>query len=147
MSRPSRMRYSCLLQSHVVSLLLSLVSTLFSDWRLTFFDIQVPSVSNKELVLPLHAHCGLSRLLCNGHSLLSNSYLSRTGIIEDPSCSVCDHPSQDTSHPILHCLFAPHALCLSTTSGSGPGEIPGLWGSMVSHHAPYLGRDGIKTSF
>ena len=110
MSRPSRMRYSCLLQSHVVSLLLSLVSTLFSDWRLTFFDIQVPSVSNKELVLPLHAHCGLSRLLCNGHSLLSNSYLSRTGIIEDPSCSVCGHPSQDTSHPILHCLFAPHAL-------------------------------------
>ena len=26
-------------------------------------------------------------------------------------------------------------LCLSTTSGPGPGELPGFWGSMVFHHA------------
>ena len=27
-------------------------------------------------------------------------------------------------------------LCLSTTSGPGPGELPGFWGSMVFCHAP-----------
>ena len=27
-------------------------------------------------------------------------------------------------------------LCLCTTSGRYPGELPGFWGSMVSHHAP-----------
>ena len=27
-------------------------------------------------------------------------------------------------------------LCLSTTSGPGPGELPGFWGSMVIRHAP-----------
>ena len=95
-------------QSLVVSLLLSLVSTrLFSDWRRTvsskFFDTQVPSISTEELVLPRHARCVLSRLRCNGHSLLLGSYLSRIGRIENPSCSACGHSSQDISHLILHC--------------------------------------------
>ena len=39
----------------------------------------------------------------NGHSLLLSFYLSRIGRIENPSCSACGHPSQDTSHLILHC--------------------------------------------
>ena len=39
-----------------------------------FFDKQV---SSEELVLPRHACCVLSGLRCNGHSPLSNSYLSR----------------------------------------------------------------------
>ena len=47
---------------------------LFSDWRRTvsskFFDTQVPSIFTEELVLPRHARCVLSRLRCNGHSLL-----------------------------------------------------------------------------
>ena len=96
-------------QSLVVSLLLSLVyhSRLFSDWRRTvsskYFDTQVPLISTEELVLPLHARCVLSRLRCNGHSLLVSSYLSRIGRIENPSCSACGHPSQDISHLILHC--------------------------------------------
>ena len=33
-------------------------------------------------------------------------------------------------------LFAPLALCLSTTSGPGPGELSGFWGSMVFRHVP-----------
>ena len=36
-------------------------------------------------------------------------------------------------------LLAPLALWrlyLFTTSSPGPGELPGFWGSMVSHHAP-----------
>ena len=82
-------------------------SSLFSDWRRTvsskFFDTQVPSTSTEELVLPRHARCVLSRLRRNGHSLLLGSYLSRIGRIENPSCSVCGHSSQDTSHLILHC--------------------------------------------
>ena len=82
-------------------------SSLFSDWRRTvlskFFDTQVPSISTQELVLSRHARCVLSRLRCNGYSLLLCSYLSRIGRIENPSCSVCGHSSQDISHLILHC--------------------------------------------
>ena len=82
-------------------------SCLISDWRRTvsskFFDTQVPSISTEELVLPRHVRCVLSRLRCNGHSLLLSSYLSRIGRIENPCCSACGHSSQDISHLILHC--------------------------------------------
>ena len=82
-------------------------SCLFSDWRRSvsskYFDTQVSSISTDELVLSRHARCVLSRLRCNGHSLLLGSYLSRIGRIENPSCSACEHLSQDTSHLILHC--------------------------------------------
>ena len=82
-------------------------SRLFSDWRRTvsskYFDTQVPSISTEELVLPRHARCALSRLRCNGHSLLLGSYLFRIGRIENSSCSASGHSSQDTSHLILHC--------------------------------------------
>ena len=95
-------------QSLVVSPLISRIrSSLFSDWRRIvlskFFDTQVPSISTEELVLPLHARCVLSRLRCNGHSLLLGSYFPRIGRIENPSCSDCGHLSQDTSYLILHC--------------------------------------------
>ena len=88
-------------------------SSLFSDWRCTvsskFFDTQVSSISTEELVLPRHARCVLSRLCCNGHSLLLGSYLSRIGRIENPSCSACGHLS---SHSALssYGLFAPLTL-------------------------------------
>ena len=74
--------------------------------------------------------------------LLLSSYLSRIGRIENPSFSACRHPSQDTSHLILHCpatdslrrsLFGD---CLSTTSGPCHGDLPGFWASMVFRHAP-----------
>ena len=68
--------------------------------------------ATKELVLPRHACCVLSRLRCNGHSLLLGSYLSRIGKIENPSCSACGHLSQDTSHLILH-YPATDSLCCS----------------------------------
>ena len=61
------------------------------------------SFSIEKLVLPHHARCVLSRLHCNGHSLLLSSYLFRIGRIGNPSCSACGHSSQDTSHLILHC--------------------------------------------
>ena len=90
-------------------------SCLFSDWRRTvsskFFDTQVPSISIEELVLTRHARCVLSRLRCNGHSLLLGSYLSRIGRIETPSCSACGHSSQNTSHLILHCPATDSLRC------------------------------------
>ena len=54
-------------------------------------------------MLPRDARCVLSRLRCNGHSLLLGSYLSRIGRIENSSRSACGHWSQDTFHLILHC--------------------------------------------
>ena len=108
MSWPDGERYLRPPQSLVsLSPLISRIhSRLFSDWRRTvspkFFDTQVPSISTEELVLPRHARCVLSRLRCNGHSLLG-SYLSRIGRIENSSCSACGHSSLDTSHLILHC--------------------------------------------
>ena len=124
-------------------------SSLFSDWRRTvsskFFDTQVPSISTEELVLPRQARCVLSRLRCNGHSLLLGSYLSRIGKIENPSYSACGHSSQDTSlsHSALssYGLSTPLTLCLSTTSGPDLGELTGFWGSIVSRHAP-ISRKG-----
>ena len=108
-------------------------SRLFSDWKRSvsskYFDTQVPSISTEELVLPRHARCVLSRLRCNdGHSLLLGSYLSRIGRYENPSCSACGHPSQDISHLILHCPATNSlaTLCLCTTSGPDPGELPGF---------------------
>ena len=122
-------------------------SSLFLHWRCIvsseFFDTQVPSISTEKLVLPRHACCVLSRLCCNGHSLLLGSYLSRIGRIKNPSCSDCGHLPQE---PLISCctvqlrtLCAAHSLatlCLSMTSGPEPGELPGFWGSMVFHHAP-----------
>ena len=119
-------------------------STLFSDWRRTvsskFLDTQVPSISTKELLLPRHARCVLSRLRCNGHSLLG--YLTRISRIENPSCSACGHspgtPLISFCTVQLRTLFAAHSLailCLPTTSGPDPGELLGFWGSMVFRHA------------
>ena len=108
-------------------------SCIFLDWRHTasskFFDIQVSSISTEKLVLPCHTRCVLSRLWCNGHSLLLTSYLTRIDRIENPSCSACRHSSQDTSHFILHCpatdFCTAHSLatlCFFTTSGPGAGS-------------------------
>ena len=82
MSWPDGESYLRPLQFLVISLLLSVVSTLylFSDWRRTvsskFFDTQVPSISTEELVLPRHTRCVRSHLRSNGHSLLLSSYFS-----------------------------------------------------------------------
>ena len=88
--------------------------------------------------------------------LLLSSYLSRIGRIENPSFSASRHPSQDTSHLILHCpatdslrrlLFGD---CLSTTSGPCHGDLPGFWASMVFRHAPIpwkeLGSDNSNNT-
>ena len=136
--------------SSLSSLISRTHSSLFSDWRRTisskFFDTQVPSISTEKLVLPRHALCVLSRLCFNGHSRLLSSYLSRIGRIGNP-CSACGHPSQNTSHLILHCPASRSLATLSPmTSGPGPGKLPGFWGSMVFRHAsiPRKGSGNIN---
>ena len=116
-------------------------SCFFSDWRRTvsskFFDTLVPLIAIEELVLPLHARCVLSRLRCNGHSLLLSSYLSRIGMIESPSCSTCEHLSQNTSHLILHSPATDSLRCDSLSLHdlwSRPWGVARLLGL----HAPIL---------
>ena len=96
---------------------------------------QVSSIVTEELELPRHARCVLSRLRCNGHSLLLSSYLFRIGRIENPSCSACGHLS---SHSALFSfgLFAPLTLwrlsvslrplvqALGSCSASGVHALP-----------------------
>ena len=119
-------------------------SSLFSDWRGTisskFFDTQVPSISTEELVLPRHARCVFSRLRCNGHSLLLSSSLSRIGRIENPSCSVCGHSSQDTSDLILRC---PAMDSLRRSLFGQSLSLYDLW-SRPWRVAPLLGLHGIR---
>ena len=124
-------------------------SSLFSDWRRTilskFFDTQLSSISTEKLVL-FH-RC------FNRHSLLLSSYLSGIGRIENPSCNTCGHCPRTPLNSFctfqLWTLSAARSLatlCLSTTSGSGPGESPGFWCSMVFRHAPFLGRGRVSTT-
>ena len=119
MSWPDEERYSCLLQSLVVSLLFSLVSTLLFS-RTGDILSHLNSSTHRFPQFPPRNLCSLvtlaalSRLRCNGHNLLLSSYLSRIGRIENPSCVVCGHSSQDNSHLILHfplrTLYVAHTL-------------------------------------
>ena len=70
-----------------------------------FFDTQSPSIFAEELVLSHHAGCVLSLFRCNGQGLLLNTCLFRYGRIETRTCSTCGHPTHDTSHLTLSCLF------------------------------------------
>ena len=104
-------------------------------------------------MLPRHARCVLSRLRCNGHSLLLGSYLSRIGRIEDPSCSACGHSSQDTSHLILHCPATDSApLTLWRLSVSlrplvqTLGSCPASGAPWSSAMPPSLGRGRVNNN-
>ena len=77
--------------------------SLYSSWRSSvrssLLSCRIPIVSSEELFLPRSARCALSRLRCNGHSLLLSSYLHRIGRSDSPSCPSCGFPSQDLSPP------------------------------------------------
>ena len=128
-------------------------SCLLSDWKFTdalkFFGTQVPSISTKELVLPRHARYVLSRLRCNGHSLLLSCYLSRISRIENSSCSACKHFS---SHFALssYGLFMPLAFWrLSVFLRSlvqALGSCPHSGAPWSSAMPPFIGRGRITTT-
>ena len=77
--------------------------------HLNFLTHRFPRFPPRNLVLPRHARCVLSRLRCNEHRLLLSSSLFRIGSIENPSCSARGHLS---SHSALSSyeLFAPLTL-------------------------------------
>ena len=112
-----------------------------------FSDLGVPSPLRSSTSRSLR--CALSRLRCNGHCLLFSSYLPRIYMIENSSCSIWGHPTQDTSHLILHCPVTDSSplalwrLCFFTTSGPDSKELTGFWGSMVFHHAPIFERGRV----
>ena len=98
MSWPDGERYLHLLQSLVVSLI---YSSLFSDSRHTtskFFDTHAPSICTEKLVLPRHARDVLSRLHCNGHSLLLSFCLISLGLAES---RILPAAPADTSTPLI----------------------------------------------
>ena len=147
---PSAILYS------LSSLISRIHSCLFSDWRRTvssnFFDIQVPSISIEELV-PRPACCALSRLRCNGYSMLLSFYLTRIGRIKNPTCSACGHSSQDISHLILHCpatdslrrsLFG-HSVSLRPLV-QALGNCPASGAPWCSTMPPSLGKGRIATT-
>ena len=119
---------------------------LFLDWRRTvsskFFDTQVPSISTEELVLPHHARCVLSRLHCNGNSLVGfiSLGLAESRILPTALADTCPRtPFISFCTGQLRTLCAAHSLatlCLFTTSGPDPGKLPSFWGSMVFCHVP-----------
>ena len=131
--------------------------SLYTSWRRSvqsgFFQHQIPSVSPEELTLPRSARCALSRLRCNGHSTLLNSYLHRVGRAETPSCSNCGSEPQDLSHLVLDCpALDPlrRAIFGHTPSllDSGPvrGESPDYWDSAELIRAPIPRNGSGKTT-
>ena len=107
MSWPDGERYLRPLQSLVVFLRLYLMSTLFRTGGLLSHrnssTHRFPQFPPRNLCVLVMLSCVLSRLRCNGHSLLLGSYLSKIGRIWNPSCSACGHSYQDTFNLILHC--------------------------------------------
>ena len=95
--------------------------------------------------------CAL-RLRCNEHSLLFSFYF-RIGRIENSSCSACGHPSQDTSHLILHCP-ATDSLRLSLFGifvslqplVQALGSCPASGTPWFSAMPPSLGRGRVATT-
>ena len=120
-------------------------SSLFSDWRCTlsykFFDTQVSLVSTEKLALPCQALNVLSRPCCSEHSLLLSSFLTRSGRIENSSCSPLVDPFQDASYLILHC---PATDCLCCSLFGDSLSLYHLW-SRPWRVAKLLGHHGLPT--
>ena len=122
-----------------------------SSWRAFAFThpLMLPSTPREALLAC--PRCVLSCLRCNGHSLLLSSYLSRIGRIENPSCSVCGHSSQDIFFLILHCL-ATDSLRRSLFGDSvslrplvqALGSCPASGAPWSSAMPPSLGRGRIN---
>ena len=138
-----------------LSLVISRIhSRLIWEWRHTvsskFFDTQAPSISIEELVLPRHARCVLSRLCCNGHSLLLGSYL---GLAESRILPAAPVDTRPRTPLISFCTVQLRTLCaacslatlcLSTTFGPGPGKLLSFCGSMVFRHTPIPRKGSVK---
>ena len=145
MSWPDGERYLRPLQSLVVSLLSSFVSTLFRLEAYCLIEIlgHIGSLDFHQ------GACAPSSCLCSLSSSLQQTqpsvkflslydWQNRESFLQRLQTLVPGHLS---SHSALssYGLYVAHSLatlCLCTTSGPGRGELPGFWGSMVFRHAP-----------
>ena len=101
--------------------------SLFSSWRASarssLLSTQVPKVASEELSLPRSVRCHLSRLRCNGHSTLLESYQERIGRSTSSLCPLCG----SGRHDVFHLFSCPS---LSSTRGAifGPSaSVLDLW--------------------
>ena len=96
-------------------------------------------------MLPRHARCVLSRLCCNKHRLILNSYISGIGRIK--LLRIARVVMLSKTPLILFCTVMLQTFCstrslatpfLSMTSGPVFWELPGFLDSMVSRHESIL---------
>ena len=133
MSLPDGERYLRPPQSLVVSFLLSLVSTLVfsrTGGVLSLQSILTPRFPR----FPLRNLCSLVMLAVSSLELAESRILPAAPVDTCPRTSLISFCTVQ-----LRTLCAAHSLatlCLCTTSGPDPGELPGFWGSMVFRHAP-----------
>ena len=114
-------------------------SCLFSDWRRTvsskFFDTQVASISIEELMLLVMLN--VFSLVYAARDIAFFSVLISSGLAESKILPVA--PVDTRPRILLISLYTVQlrtsctahslaTLCLSTTSGPDPGELPWLWG-------------------
>ena len=109
MSWPDGERYSCPLQSLVVSFFLSLISTLVFSWTGGVLSHQ-NFLTHRFPRFPLRNLCSIVMVAVSSlifgavdTAFFLGSYLFRIGRIQNPFCSACGHSPQDTFHFILHC--------------------------------------------
>ena len=97
----------CTAPQSLSSLASSFRHSLYSSWRASvrssLLSTQIPKVASEELSLPRSVRCHLSRLRCNGHSLLLQSYLHRIGRSSSPDCPLCGRGPHDVSHVLTSC--------------------------------------------
>ena len=99
-----------------------------------------------------HARSVLSRLRCNGHSLLLSFYFSKIGRIENPFCSACG--TRPWKPLISFCTVQLWTLCVARSLAifslqpldQALGTFPVSGASWSSAINPYLGRGRVTTT-
>ena len=153
MSRPNGERYLHPRQSPVLFHLLSLVSTLVFS-RTGGVLSHRNSLTRRFPQLPPRNLCSLVMLAVFSlvHTATDVAFCYTVIVLGLTESRILPAPPADTRPrtPLipfctvqLSTLCAARSLatlCLSTTSSSGPGKLPGFWGSMVFRHAPISGK-------
>ena len=149
MSLPDGERYLRPLQSHVVSLLLSLVSTLIFSRTGGVLSLQ-SILTHRFPQFPLRNLCSLVMLAVSSlvFAAMDTAFFQvpiSPGLVESRILLAAPVDTRPRTSLISFCtvqlrtLCAAHSLatlCLFMTSGPDPGDLPGFWGSMVFRHAP-----------
>ena len=154
MSWPDGERFLRLLQSLVVILLLSLVSTVTFSRTGGVLSHRNSSTHRFPRFLPRNLFSlvtfAVFSLVYAATDTAFCYVLTSLGLVESRILAAPSHTRPRT--PLisfwivqLRTPYAAHSLatlCFSTTSGPGPGEFPDFWGSMVFRHTPSLERVG-----